>query len=153
MLRRLALLVGAVALLLVAAGNSRSSEAVTGPATIRITNKQVRYERVDVGRKGRSPGDTEIIVQLIYKKRVTPKPIGHADFVCTFTVGPSRSCRGTISLPSGQVVVGGSLRFRQIYALAVLGGTGLYDNARGMVTVTRLARSPRRELMFFRLTG
>jgi hypothetical protein len=152
MLRRLVLVlaVGAIA---VAAVNRWSSEAATGPATIRVTNKQVRYERVDVGRRGRTPGDTEVIVQLVYNRRVTPRAIGHTEFVCTFTLDTSRSCRGTIFLPQGQIVVGGSLRFRGIYALAVLGGTGLYDNARGMVTVTRLGRSPRRELMYFRLTG
>jgi len=152
MLRRLVLVlaVGAIA---VAAANRWSSEAATGPATIRITNKQVRYERVDLGRRGRTPGDTEVIVQLIYNQRVTPRAIGHAELVCTFTLDTSRSCRGTIFLPRGQIVVGGSHRFRGIYALAVLGGTGLYDNARGMVTVTRLGRSPRRELMYFRLAG
>lgn len=152
MLRRLVLVLAAAAIA-VAVGNRWSSEAATGPATIRITTKQVRYERVDVGRRGRTPGDTEVIVQLLYNRRVTPRAIGHGEFVCTFTLDTSRSCRGTIFLPSGQIVIGGSLRFRGIYALAVLGGTGLYDNARGMVTVTRLGRSPRRELMYFRLTG
>ena len=146
----LAAAVGGVA---VAVASAWSSEAATGPANIRITNKQVRYERVDVGRRGRTPGDTEVIVSLLYNRRVTKKAIGHADFVCTFTLDTSRSCDGTIFLPAGQLRVGGSIRFRQIYALAVLGGTGLYDNARGMVTVTRLGRNPRRELMFFRLTG
>lgn len=153
MVRRLAIVLGASALIVVAASNGRSSEAGTGPATIRITTKQVRYERVDVGRAGRSPGDTEVFVQLLYNRRVSSKSIGHVDFVCTFTLDTSRSCRGTVFLPRGQVVVGGSYRFRAIYALAVLGGTGLYDNARGMVTVTRLGRNPRRELMFFRLAG
>jgi hypothetical protein len=153
MLRRLALLVAASALVVVAAENGLSSQAATGPATIRITTKQVRYERVDVGRPGRTPGDMEIIVQLLYNRRVTSRAIGHADYVCTFTLDTSRSCRGTIFLPRGQVVVGGSFQFRQIYALAVLGGTGLFDNARGMVTVTRLGVNPRRELMLFRLTG
>jgi len=152
MLRRL-LLVVAVGVVAVAAGSRWSSEAGTGPAIIRVTNKQVRYARIDVGRPGRTPGDTEVIVQLLYNRRVTPKAIGHSELVCTFTLDTSRSCRGTIFLPRGQLVVGGSLRFRQIYALAVLGGTGLYDNARGMLTVTRLGQNPRRELMYLRLTG
>jgi hypothetical protein len=146
-------LMAAVAAVAVAATNEWSSKAGTGPANIRITAKQVRYERIDVGRRGRTPGDTEVIVTLLYNRRVTSKAIGHADYVCTFTLDTSRSCDGTIFLPAGQLRIGGSVRFKQIYALAILGGTGLYDNARGMVTVTRLGRSPRRELMFFRLTG
>ena len=64
--------------------------------------------------------------------------IGRSELVCTFVdSGRSRSCRGTYILPKGKIVVGGSLLYRQFYDLAVLGGTGLYDNARGTVTVTR----------------
>jgi hypothetical protein len=130
-----------------------SSDAATGPAQIRLTTKQVRYHRVDSGRSGRSPGDMEIIIHHLYNKGVTPKALGHSEFVCTFTLGISRSCRATFFLPRGTLIVGGSLRFRQIYQLAVVGGTRLYDNARGTLTVTRLRKNPRRDLMLFRLVG
>jgi hypothetical protein len=130
-----------------------SSEAATGPAQIRITTKQVRYHRVDTRPARRSPGDMEIIAHLLYNRRVTPKALGHSEFVCTFTLDISRSCRATFFLPRGTLVAGGSLRFRQIYQLAVLGGTGLYDNARGTLTVTRLRKNPRRDLFLFRLVG
>ena len=60
---------------------------------------------------------------------------------------------GTYFLPRGRIVVGGSLRFRQFYELAVLGGTGLYDNARGTLTVTRTHRKPVRDLVIFKLVG
>jgi hypothetical protein len=151
-MRRLAL--GLVAGLVVVAGWLQlSSEAGTGPAQIRVTSKQVRYHRVDSGQPGRTPGDMEIIAQLLFNRGVTPNALGHSEFVCTFTIDISRSCRGTFFLPRGTLVVGGSLRFRQIYQLAVLGGTGLYDNARGTLTVTRLRKSPRRDLMLFRLVG
>jgi hypothetical protein len=129
------------------------SEAATGPAQIRVTTKQVRYHRVDSGRSGRSPGDMEIITHLLYNRRVTPTALGHSEFVCTFTLDISRSCRATFFFPRGTIVAGGSLRFRQIYKLAILGGTGLYDNARGTLTVTRLRKTPRRDLFLFRLVG
>jgi hypothetical protein len=35
----------------------------------------------------------------------------------------------------------------------VLGGTGLYDNARGTMTSTRIRRKPLREFLLFRLVG
>jgi hypothetical protein len=35
----------------------------------------------------------------------------------------------------------------------VLGGTALYDNAQGAVTVTRLGTRPTRELLLVRLVG
>jgi hypothetical protein len=148
------LLLGVVAASVAGAGwLQHHSDAATGPAQIRLTTKQVRYVRLDNGRSGRSPGDVEIIAHLLYNKGVTPRALGHSEFVCTFTIDISRSCRATFFLPRGTLVVGGSLRFRQIYQLAILGGTRLYDNARGTLTVTRLSKTPRRDLMLFRLTG
>jgi hypothetical protein len=37
--------------------------------------------------------------------------------------------------------------------MAVLGGTGLYDNARGTLTGTRIRVNPRGELVIVRLIG
>jgi hypothetical protein len=130
-----------------------SSTASTGPATVRVTDKQVRFSEVDIGQRGRSPGDVEVVNVLVYNRRITERPLGHAEFLCTYTVGLNRSCRATIFLPMGRLEVGGILRYRQFYVLAVLGGTGLYDNARGTLTVTRIGRNPPRQLLFFRLTG
>ena len=143
----------AACVLLGAAWAGFRSDASTGPATIRVTNRQIELTTVDLGRKGRSPGDTELVRQLVFKTSVTPKSIGHTEFVCTYVYELSRQCRGTVFLPKGKLVVGGSLRYRQLYELAVLGGTGLYDNARGTLTVTRKRTDPPRDVMFFRLVG
>jgi hypothetical protein len=129
------------------------SEAGTGPATIRLTDRQTSYERVDIGPRGRSAGDTEIESALVYNRRITPRALGHVEFICSYTIGLNRNCRGTLFMPKGKIVVGGTMRYRQFYELAVLGGTGLYDNARGTVTVTRIGRKPARRILFFRLVG
>lgn len=141
------------ALAAAAAAGSGATASVTGPAQIPISGQQVSYTRIDVGRKRASPGDLEIIGYRLYNRRLTSKAIGHADLICTFTNGRSRVCRGTYFLPKGRLVVGGSITFRQLYELAVLGGTGLYDNARGTLTATRINRKPRREFLLFRLVG
>jgi len=131
-----------------------TSEAGTGPATIRITNRQIKVTRVDIGHRGTSPGDVEVLRQQLFNRRVTSRPIGRAELVCTFVDSRrARVCRGTYFLPRGKLVVGGSLQYRQFYDLAVVGGTGLYDNARGTLTVTRTARRPVRDLVIFRLVG
>jgi hypothetical protein len=130
-----------------------SSSAGTGPATIRITSRTISNVQVDIGRRGRSPGDTEIIRQNLFNKRIKARPIGHADYVCTYTTSRTRTCTGTIFLPRGRIVVGGSIRFPELYELSILGGTRLYDNARGTLTVIRTTRSPARNIMLFRLTG
>ena len=146
------LLVGVLAGVLVVSPWERGSEAATGPATIRITNREVNVSRVDVGRRGKSPGDMEIIRQRLYDR--TSRLIGRAELMCTFVDSRrSRICRGTYFMPKGKLVVGGSLQYRQFYDLAVTGGTGLYDNARGSVTVTRMGRRPVRDLVVFRLVG
>ena len=153
MLRTTALLLAGALIAGAAAWIERDSHAATGPAAIRLTDRDVSYERIDLGRRGRSGGDVEIIKQLLFNKGITPKAIGHLELVCTFTIPPSRHCRGTIFLPRGKIVVGGSIYSRQIYQLAILGGTGLYDNARGTMTGTRFRRKPRGEILIFRLVG
>ena len=147
----LPVLMGLGAGLLLAVPVGQSSDNAIGP--IRITNREVAYERVDIGKRGTSPGDMEIISQSLFNRRVTSKSIGHSDLVCTFVNKQARSCRGTYFLPRGKLVVGGSLQFRQFYELAVLGGTGFYNNARGTLTVTRTATGPTKDIVLFRLVG
>ena len=130
-----------------------TSSAATGPAIIRVTDRQTDIWRVDVGRRGRTPGDMEVINALVFNRRITQRALGHTEIVCTYTVGINRSCQGTVFLPKGKLIVGGVLRYRQFHELAVVGGTGLYNNARGTLTVTRIGDSPPRHLLYFRLAG
>jgi hypothetical protein len=125
---------------------------LTGPGTIRITSREVSDTFVDVGKRGMTPGDTQIVREQLFNTRITPKPIGHAEIVCTFTVASSRYCSGTFFLPKGKIVVAGPIYYRQLYELAVTGGTGLYDNVRGSLTATTTSEKPRREVLIFRLT-
>jgi hypothetical protein len=129
------------------------ASADTGPALIRITSVETDYARIDLGRRGRGIGDIEIFTQRLFNRRITPGSIGGAETVCTFGFGRSRSCRTTYTLPRGKLVVGGSVRFREFFELAILGGTGLYNNARGTLTATQTRRSPRRHFLIFRLAG
>ena len=129
------------------------SEAGTGPATIRVTDRQQALTVVDLGARGKSPGDMEVVSSRVFQ-RGTGTTIGRSELICTYTDKiRARSCRGTYSLPKGKLVVGGTMLYRQFYDLAVLGGTGLYDNARGTLTVTRTHRNPARHLVVFRLVG
>ena len=147
------LLAGALVGVLAAGPLQARSEAGTGPATIRINDRQLAVTRVDIGAPGTSPGDVEIVRSRLFQ-RGTRDVIGHGELVCTFVDNVrSRSCRGTYVLPKGELVVGGSILYRQFYDLAVLGGTGLYDNARGTLTVTRTHRKPVRDVVVFRLVG
>ena len=146
-------LTGAIVGILAVGPWESRSEAGTGPATIRITDRQLATSLVDVGARGTSPGDTEVVRARLFQ-RGTGTTIGRSELVCTFVdTVRSRVCRGTYILPKGKIVVGGSILYRQFYDLAVVGGTGLYDNARGTLTVTRTQRQPVRDLVVFRLVG
>ena len=131
-----------------------TSDAGTGPAIIPITDRQLTQKRVDLPPRGTSPGDVEIVRHRLFDRTSAKNVIGRSELVCTFVDNRrSRSCRGTYILPRGKIVVAGSIQYHQFYVLAVTGGTGLFDNARGTVSVTRTARRPVRDLVVIRLAG
>ena len=141
----------ATALALAAATTASGSVELTGPGTVRVAGTQVRHIHVDVGARGRGAGDLDIYRELLFNRRITTKPIGHADVVCTDTGSDSLSCTGTYFLPKGKIMVGGVIGSRLIYELAVLGGTGFYANVRGTLTATSLSQRPPKEFLLFRL--
>ena len=147
------LLTGAIVGIVAVGPWQSRSEAGTGPATIRINDRVLAVTRIDVGARGTSPGDTEVIRSVLVQ-RGTRDTIGRGELVCTFVDNVrARVCRGTYILPKGEIIVGGSMLYGSSIDVAVLGGTGLYDNARGTMTVTRTARKPVRDMIVFRLVG
>ena len=138
---------GALAVVATAGG----SPSLTGPGTIRVTDRLVKHIHVDGGERGRGAGDLDFYRELLYNRGITPSPIGHSDIMCTRTGTGSANCSGTYFLPKGKLMVAGVLASRLFYELAVVGGTRLYENARGTLTVTALGGSPRHEFLIFRL--
>jgi len=157
MLRRPWILLVAGGLALVAVPLTSSSPLLKRPGTIRITDVEVKRRSVDIGAAGRTPGDVLVITHLLFNKRITPKPLGHSEALCTFlgrgdVLGAgSSSCSVTFFLPKGRIMASGVIHSRLFYELAVTGGTGLYNNVRGTLTVTSLGRNPPQELLLFRL--
>jgi hypothetical protein len=139
------------ALALIAVVAAPGSLALDRPGTIQITDASTEHGRVDLGRPGRSVGDVDVYKVALFNKRITPRPIGRGEMVCTATGTRSQSCSATYFLPKGELVVEGVIGSRLIYELAVVGGTGLYNNVRGTLTVTSLKQKPSRELLVFRL--
>ena len=144
------LLAAAFAALLAVSGVFASPQ-LTGPGVIRVTARQVRETRIDGGKPGWNAGDLLTVTSLVYNQRITPKPIGRFEFVCTSLGHGSKSCSATLFMPKGKIMVTGVIRSRLLYEVAVIGGTGLYDNVRGTLTVTSLGDRPPRELLYFRL--
>ena len=128
-----------------------SSDALPGPGVIRLTATVTSRVRIDSGHQGRSIGDVEVTRQRLFYRRTQPKPLGRSELVCTFTGGRSANCNATYFLPRGKIVVSGTRPFQEIFELAVVGGTGHYDNVRGTLTVTSLGGKPARYFLYFRL--
>jgi hypothetical protein len=144
----LALAAAAVA---VAATPALGAQALDQPGTIKVTDRLVKHIHVRGPAKNTHAGDLDFYRQQLFNKGITPSPIGHSDFTCVNTGTGSQNCTGTYFLPKGKIMVGGVIASRLFYELAVIGGTGLYDNVRGSVVVTYLGGIPSREFLLFRL--
>ena len=145
------IMIGACGITFASAMTAAASFALTGPGTIRVTDKLVKETHVDGGRPGHGAGDLDFYRGQLYNKGITPTAIGHSDITCTNTGTGSSNCTGTYFLPKGKLMVGGVIGSRLFFELAVIGGTGLYDNARGTLTATYLGGSPSKEFLLFRL--
>ena len=139
------------AVMLASAGGAAGSAALNQPGTIKVTDRLVKRTHVDGGRPGRSAGDIDFWRQSLFNKGVTPSPIGHSDVTCLDTGTGSENCSGTYFLPKGKIMVTGVIGSRLFYELSVIGGTGLYVNARGTLTATYLGGAPAGEFLVFRL--
>ena len=139
-----------IAVTAVGVSAERSSEA-TGPAVVRLTDVQQTLRRIPVGDGGM--GDLEIAKLQLFGTSTQSRAIGNGVLTCTFLSKTQRSCSGSYLLPRGMIQTAGVLNTRLLYTAAITGGTGLYDNARGTLTVTAKGLKPRRELLLFRLSG
>lgn len=122
--------------------------ASTGPATISITDRQLLDKQL-----GSGMGAREIVRTALFEHGGERRRLGEASMLCTWVSDRERSCTTTFTLPRGTIVVSGVLSTRLLYELAIVGGTGLYDNARGTLTNTAIKLRPRSDLLLFRLTG
>ncbi len=138
--------------LLVGVFTLTGAQALDRPGTVRITDSELRHAHVDVGTDGKSIGDLDVYTVLLYNKRIRAKAIGRATMTCTAVGASGQSCTATYFLPKGAIVTQGVINSRFIYELAVVGGTGLYSNVQGTLTVTSLNRTSSRELLVFRLS-
>jgi hypothetical protein len=129
-----------------------AADGATGPAQIRITDIQVTY-RMTRPANGGAAGSIETITQHLYNPSISQKSIGRSVIACTFIDVRNRTCAATYVLPKGSLVATGALQSRLFYEIPIVGGTGLYDNARGTLTVTATHLRPRREVLLFRLVG
>jgi hypothetical protein len=152
MINRIVISIATAGGALAVAATAGGSVALTGPGTIRITDRLVKHIHVDGGPHGKGAGDQDFYRELLFNRGITPEPIGHSDIMCTSTGTGSANCSGTYFLPKGKLMVAGVLASRLFYELAVIGGTRLYENARGTLTAIALGGTTSHAFLLFRLT-
>ncbi len=152
MVKRIAMPVAASVALFLATGPAWGGSALSAPGTVRITDRLVKHTHVAVGGSRAGAGDLDFYRQLLFNTRITTRSIGHSDLTCVETGTGSSNCSGTYFLPEGKIMVAGVIASRLFYEVAVIGGTGIYDNVRGTLTVTYLGGVPAEEFLLFRLT-
>jgi hypothetical protein len=136
----------------VALAASGGADGSTGPAQIRITDVQIS-DRVVLPSEGGRAGTIETIRQQLYNPSRSKRAIGRSLIVCISSDSRDRLCTASYILPKGSLVATGELQSRLLYELPIVGGTGLFDNARGTLTVTASQLHPRHEVLVFRLVG
>ncbi|MFG2357410.1 hypothetical protein [Streptomyces sp. NPDC048521] len=111
---------------------------------IHLVAKQTQAADLDLGKKGLSLGDERIVAEDLYRDG---KKVGDHSVVCTYThLNPEElQCLGTYSLPEGLLTGQAILHLPAPSSvdLAITGGTGVYDTARGYITTVPAGVSER----------
>jgi allene oxide cyclase-like protein len=115
----------------------------------KLTGKTLAVEQVDLGTPGLSLGDQQVITMDVF---AGPKRVGESHVVCTMVrVDPQThaftgQCDNVTSLPAGQITATGLVTSAQEettpFVQAITGGTGLYKQAHGQLTVSEAGPQP-----------
>jgi hypothetical protein len=150
---KLALLVAPATLAVLVVAVS-SGSALTKPQTFSLLSVSSDTETPIDGftfQREPVPGDRFVFTDQLYKWAGIKRGahVGHDEGICTFTrisvtsssFGGSAQCAATFFLPGGQIEVQGVLPIVEgplNFVVPVIGGTGVYANARGTVHIRDL---------------
>jgi hypothetical protein len=125
-------------------GTLALAPTATADTTLTLFEHDTVQYQADLGRPGPGPGD-----QFIFAGDLFDRPggmfLGTTSGSCTRLTGNDKSgqtaCNGTFNLAGGQIVTQGVVDTAALFVrgdavpLSIVGGTGIYQNARGNGTV------------------
>jgi hypothetical protein len=115
------------------------SANVRPTSTIRLDAVVTSFHKIDVAPKGDSAGDA---FQVTDRLTLGHTMFGHDDVSCVHADDIYYECSWTVVLRGGTVqTLGVAHDTNAAYELAIVGGTGSYSGARGMMTVTDALKS------------
>ena len=110
-----------------------ASSDITTATTIHFLARQTSFTFIDVGKKGFSFGDYYVATEDLLQ---AGKKIGHDAYKCTAVSDRDTVCEATYVLAGGQITTQGDvLPPAEHFNVAVTGGTGIYQNVRGQLTI------------------
>jgi hypothetical protein len=131
----------------VAAGVVAGSE-VTGPTTVHVIEHATTDTVIDTGAAGDSAGDLLTFHNAVFDSTDTTR-VGRDQGDCIRIVpGRSWECRFVTRLAGGSLTVEGPFFDTHNSVLAVTGGTGVYRNARGAMTLKSRAGGTEFDFIF-----
>ncbi len=118
----------------------REAQSTVGPATIEVNGRPGKFSQRD----GYSIRRASLTDRM-------GRSVGRSYLLCFSVSEYERGCHGTYTFPRGVIAVAGLVQ-DDGYVLAVVGGTGFYNNARGAVRVSPSGAQARHRV-FFQLVG
>ena len=107
------------------------TRAQTNPTTIAVVERAESDAVTDTGAKGDSVGDILTFANKVFDKD-NAKEVGTDNGYCFRTaVGAAWECAWTLTLSDGQIMVQGPFYDTKDSVLAIIGGTGKYNDMRG----------------------
>jgi hypothetical protein len=125
-------------------------QSAAADTTLTLFEHDSQSTQIDLGEPGQGPGDEFLFAGDVFD-RAGGTNIGHVAGQCTTLSGDASSgdafCHGTFVLEGGQLAVqgldtGGVFDAGQPGAVAIVGGTGIYANARGGGTIQTSPDAP-----------
>jgi hypothetical protein len=143
--------VSAIAAIGVAAAVGSSGSRAAPQATFQVVVTRALLTYVDLGESGESVGDMLVQDSRLFNRALTRR-LGHSPISCVF-VSPRAAprCNADAVFARGTIALQGVLD-QPTFVFAVVGGTGIFRNARGEAH-GRVLRRGNRVLLTFRLQG
>ena len=121
-----------------------SASAHDSGKAVQLTGKVLAPPaQIDLGAPGPSVGDQQIITMDVFKGA---KRVGESHVVCTVVREGFSQCDNVTSLPGGQIAAMGVVTDAQEetspFTQAITGGTGIYRNVHGVLTVSEAGPQP-----------
>jgi hypothetical protein len=124
--------------------------AVSGSAAVNSANRATTFTVIETTTSthlppgGLSPGSTFTFTADV---SASGRPIGTAQAACVIVAGTSAQCQGTTTITGkGQIQAQGAIDVaKPSSTVAIVGGTGMYKSARGLITRKQLTATTTEE--------